>query len=632
VYGYLVDPRRFGCGGHVWNYRCCYSHDFFYSYFRKRGKKINRSLHSGWLRIALTAVGRDGNSELMKQSKYFLKTSKTFSEEDNKIISSKLLKQAGFIQESVAGRYYFLPAGQKVQQKVMAVIKEEMDAAGAQEIVAPILHPLELWKETNRTSTTGFELMKVKDRRESEFALGGTAEEMFVDLVRKYQLSYKDLPFQLYQFSPKFRDELRARGGLLRVREFIMKDGYSFHRNEEDFKKTYEDMKAVYSRIFNRLGLKTEIVESDNGYIGGEYCHEFIVESEIGESKYFATEDGSYAAHEDVARFKKYQEKGQEEIKDAQEVEGVGIIGVTELAKFLKIPVEKTTKTILFENDKGEVVAAAVNGIYDVNTVKLEHAAGLGSLKLASPETVKKVTGAEVGYAGILNLPKQVKVIMDESLQGRINFECGANVTNFHSINVNFGRDLPEPEKFYDITLAKAGYLSPDGKSPLVEKKGIEVGNIFQLGYHYTHLMKGANFRDEDGKEKPFYMGCYGIGVGRTMAALVEKFHDDKGIIWPQAAAPFTIHLMSMRGAEAKADEIYKSLLDEGFEVLYDDRDVSAGAKFADSDLIGIPYRVLVSAKTLDKQSVEFKKRNETEAKLVNISDLASYIGAQNQK
>ncbi len=450
----------------------------------------------------------------MRQSKYFLKTSKTFSEEDVKIISSKLLKQAGYIAESVAGRYYFLPAGQRVQQKIMKVIKEEMDAAGAQEMVAPILHPLELWKETNRTSTAGFELMKVKDRRDSEFALGGTAEEMFVDLARKYQLSYKDLPFQLYQFSPKFRDELRARGGLLRVREFIMKDGYSFHRDEQDFRLTYEQMKKVYSVIFSRLGLKTDIVESDNGYIGGEYCHEFVVESEIGETRYFAAEDGSYAAHEDVAKFKKYRDEQDEAGQERRDVEGAGIIGVEQLAKFLKIPVEKTTKTILFETDKGQVVAAAVNGMYDINETKLKHVLGCNDLKLVSPETIKKLTGAEVGYAGILNLPESVRVVMDESVGARKNFECGANKTNYHSININFGRDLPLPEKFYDIAMAKAGYLSVDGRNQLVEKRGIEVGNIFQLGYHYTKLMKGANFRDEDGLEKPYYMGCYGIGVG----------------------------------------------------------------------------------------------------------------------
>ncbi len=561
----------------------------------------------------------------MKQSKYFLKTSKTVSEED-KIASARLLKQAGFIRESAAGRHYFLPIGQRVQQNIIKIVKEEMDAVGAQEMAVPILHPLELWKETNRTSTTGFELMKVKDRRGSEFALGGTAEEMFVDLVRKHQLSYKDLPFQLYQFSPKFRDELRARGGLLRVREFIMKDGYSFHPGEEDFKVYYEQMKRVYTKIFERMGLKTVAAESDNGYIGGEYCHEFIVESEIGESKYFTTEDGSYAAHEDVAKFTKHLETGNEEMKPAEEVEGAGIIGVEELAKFLNIPVEKTTKTILFETETGEIVAAAVNGIYDVNEVKLKHVVGCAELKLAGAETIKRVTGAEVGYAGILNLPKHVKVIMDDSLKGRKNFECGANLTNFHSINVNFGRDLPEPEKFYDIALAKEGYLSLDGKQKLIEKKGIEVGNVFQLGYHYVKLMQGANFRAEDGTQKPYYMGCYGIGIGRTMAAIVEKFHDDKGIIWPESAAPFLVHLISLKGAEKQTDEIYQDLLKYQIEVLYDDRDLSAGAKFADADLVGIPYRAVVSPKTIEQESVEVKERGEEKIQMIKIKSLVEFL------
>jgi prolyl-tRNA synthetase len=562
----------------------------------------------------------------MKQSKYFLKTSKTFSEEDNKIISSKLLKQAGYIQESVAGRYYFLPIGQKVQEKIIAIVKDEMDKTGGQEMAAPILHPLELWKETNRTSTTGFELMKVKDRRESEFALGGTAEEMFVDLVRKYQLSYKDLPFQLYQFSSKFRDEMRARGGLLRVREFIMKDGYSFHKDEADFKNYYEEMKKVYSRIFQRMGLSTTIVESDNGYIGGEYCHEFIVESGIGESKYLTTKDGSYAAHEDVARFAKLAPNLEEETKQMQDVEGVGIIGVEELAKFLGVPPEKTTKTILFETETGQIVAAAINGIYDINESKLKHVLNCTELALAKPEVVKKVTGAEVGYAGILNLPKEVIVVMDDSLKGRKNFECGANRTNYHSINVNFGRDVPEPESFYDIALAKGGYLAPGKGGPLEEKKGIEVGNIFQLGYHYTKLMAGAVFRDEDGSEKPYYMGCYGIGIGRTMATLVEQFHDDRGIIWPLSVAPFKVHLISLKGAEESAEKIYQDLLNSGVEVLYDERDASAGVKFADSDLIGIPNRVVVSPKTLLQGSVEVKKRAQKDFQLVEIFKLSSLI------
>lgn len=570
----------------------------------------------------------------MKQSKYFLKTLKTVSEED-KLASARLLKQAGYIAESVAGRYYFLPIGNKVQQKIISIIKKEMDGVGAQEMVAPILHPLELWKETNRTSTTGFELMKVRDRRDSEFALGGTAEEMFVDLVRKYQLSYRDLPFQLYQFSPKFRDELRARGGLLRVREFIMKDGYSFHTSEEDFKKTYKEMSDVYTRIFKAFSLNTHIVESDNGYIGGEYCHEFVVESAAGETKFFSTPDGSYAAHEDVAKFQKYKEDSKEEMKQRQDVEGVGIIGVEDLAKFLKIPVEKTTKTILFETEDGRVVAAAVNGIYDVNEVKLRNVSGLHDLKLASPETVKRVTGAEVGYAGILDLPKDVLVFMDDSLKGRTNFECGANKTNFHSININFGRDLKEPERFYDIAMVKEGCLSLDGQV-LSEKRGIEVGNIFQLGYHYSKLMKGANFKDEDGKDKPYYMGCYGIGVGRTMATIVEKFNDTKGIIWPKAVAPFAVHLLSLGEDEKvlkEAEEVYQALLKENIEVLFDDRSgLSPGEKFADADLIGMPLRAVVSVRSMKDLSagagggIEIKARTEEKGRIVSLAELIKIL------
>lgn len=545
------------------------------------------------------------------QSKYFCKTTRE-TPKDVDSDSHAFLLRGGYIRESVAGRYYFLPLGYKVQQKIMDIVREEMNNAGAQEMLAPILHPLELWKETNRTNTTGFELMKVKDRRGGEFALGGTAEEMFVDLVRQFKLSYKDLPFQLYQFSPKFRDELRARGGLLRVREFIMKDGYSFHRNEEDFRETYEKMKLSYTRMYERLGLKTAIVESDNGYIGGEYCHEFIVESEIGESKYFTTENGDYSAHEDVAKFKKFQEENTNEPeKTREDVEGVGIIGVEELAKFLNIPAEKTTKTILFENEKGEVIAAAINGIYDINETKLKNVLGCAQLKLASPEIVEKITGAKVGYAGILNLPDDVKIVMDESLKGRKNFECGANKTNFHSINVNFGRDLPEPEKYYDIALAKAGYLAIDGKQQLIEKKGIEVGNIFQLGYHYSKLMKGAVYIDADGKEKPFYMGCYGFGVGRTMATIAEKFHDEKGLMWPKVVAPYDVHVVSIKDNEYAA-KVAELLSGEGLEVLFDERDgASVGEKFADSELIGIPVQVIISERGAKENIVEIRQRRD---------------------
>lgn len=555
----------------------------------------------------------------MKYSKIFGKTIRDVPK-DVVVTSHKLLYKAGFIREATAGRYYLLPLGLRVQQKIQKIIKEEMDNAGAQELLTPVLHSKELWKETNRTESVGFELMTIKDRNEFEYVLGGTAEEMIVDLVRKFQISYKDLPFNVYQFSLKFRDELRARGGLLRLREFLMKDAYSFHANEGDFKKEYQNMMDTYTKIFQRLGLKTEIVESDNGYIGGEYCHEFVVESEVGESRYFTDGEG-YSAHEDVAKFVLDDVGSDEKILPMEEVEGKGIIGVEELAEFLKIPVQKTTKTILFETDNGDIIAAAVRGDFDINEEKLAKIIGCKQLKLASSGTVEKVTGAEVGYAGVLNLPKSVKIYLDESCANRRNFEMGSNKTNYHAINVNFGRDLPDPEKFYDFKIAKDGYVGPNGKK-LVAKKGIEVGNIFQLGLRYSSKMKRANFRDKDGKEKPFYMGCYGIGLARTLATIIEIYHDYKGIIWPEAVAPFQVHLIEL---DADADKIYEQLVERGIEVLFDDRiDISAGEKFADADLIGIPIRVVVSKKTKDK--IEIKKRSGKEVELVSIDELIKMV------
>lgn len=552
----------------------------------------------------------------MKYSKLFGKTIK-HTPKDATLASHKLLYQAGYIRESTAGRYYFLPLGLRVHEKIKHIIKEEMDKAGAQEMVTPVLHPKELWKETNRTTSVGFELMTIKDRNDFEFVLGGTAEEMLVDVVRKFQLSYKDLPINLYQFSTKFRDEMRARGGLLRLREFVMKDAYSFDTTEEEFKKEYQKMWQTYTAIFKKLGLRTVVVESDNGYIGGEYCHEFVVEDKAGESKFFVTEDGSYGAHEEVAKFVRQTKESKEEEKPLEEVEGKGIIGVEELAKFLKIPVDATTKTILFEDEKGDVIAAAVQGGLDINETKLKHAAKVYSLKLASAETVKRVTGAEVGYAGLLHLPKEVRVFMDLSLKGRKNFEMGANRTNYHSINVNFGRDLQMPAEFYDIALAKEGYIAENGQ-PLVEKRGIEVGNIFQLGLHYSTRMKDATFTDAAGKQQPYYMGCYGIGLARTLATIVEQFHDEKGIVWPKNIAPFVVHLISLQKGE-KTEKIYNALQEKGIEVLYDDREVSAGQKFADCDLIGLPVRLVVSEKTGDM--VEWKERVEEHNELITLEE-----------
>lgn len=564
----------------------------------------------------------------MLYSKLFGKTTREAPSEATQI-SHKLLYQAGFIRESTAGRYFFLPLGQKVQQKIMKIIKEEMDAAGGQEMISPVLHPLALWQETNRDKSTGYELMTVKDRREFEFALGGTAEEMFVDVVRKFQISYKDLPFNIYQFSTKFRDELRARGGLLRVREFIMKDAYSFDADEKSFKKEYKNMWNTYTKIFARMGLKTFVVESDNGYIGGDYCHEFVVESEKGESRYLMSEDKSYLAHEDIAKFKR------EDINSKDKEEPFKIIEQPKWVKTMddnikhyKLPKSRFIKNVVFKNRvTKEIVIAVIRGDLDVNKIKLEHILNaVGCLDDATVEDLASI-GTKPGYVHSWG-HKGARYIGDISLTTVKNIIGGQKEDLTDSINVNYGRDF-KCEKLADISLAKENYLTEDGKQKLLLRKGIEVGNIFQLGYYYSKKMKNATFIDRDGKEKPYYMGCYGIGIGRTMAAIVEIFHDDKGIVWPEPIAPYQVHLIGLdlkdETISSKVHQVYKILKEKNIEILFDDRlEVTAGEKFADVDLIGIPIRLVVSKRTGEK--VEYKKRSEKESILLSIDEVINKL------
>ncbi len=564
----------------------------------------------------------------MRYSKLFGKTVKD-APKDAALISHKLLYKAGFIRESTAGRYYLLPLGLCINQKIKKAIKKEMDNTGAQEMMSPVLHPIALWEETNRTASVGFELMKVKDRNETEFVLGGTAEEMLVDLVRKFQISYKNLPFNLYQFSTKFRDELRARGGLLRTREFTMKDAYSFHATEENFKREYELMKKVYTIIFENLGLKTIIVESDNGYIGGEYCHEFIVESNAGESKFLTTGDGNYAAHEDVANFFKEEKNIGDELLALEEVEAKRGTTMEDGVNLHKKPLWQQIKDVLFVDEKGRFILALIRGDYDVNEVKLMHLVKAYQLRHATNEEIREKIHSEPGFISpvgireIIGKEVDLVIIGDDSLREIKNAYGGANKKHRDLLNMNIDRDY-KPDIEGDIALAKEGYLSLD-KKPLIGKKGIEVGNIFQLGFHYSSKMKDANFIDENGKEKPYYMGCYGIGIERTMAAIVEVHHDDRGIVWPKEIAPYDVHLIAIHNLESGvgnfADEIYQKLENAGIEVLYDDRgNVSAGEKFADCDLIGIPIRLVVSERSGDK--IELKKRDEEKTELLSIDEI----------
>src|SRR3989338_837380 len=550
----------------------------------------------------------------MRYSKLFGKTVRN-SPSDYKAASHKLLYQGSFVRESTAGRYYFLPLGMKVQDKIMRVIEEEMDQAGAQKMISPVLHPLELWQETHRTEAAGFELMRVTDRGGAKFALGGTAEEMFVDLVRQFKFSYKDLPFNLYQFSTKFRDELRPRGGLLRVREFVMKDAYSFHTDEADFKKEYDNMAKTYTTIFDRLGLKTVMVAADNGYIGGEYCHEFVVESEIGESKFFAA--GSYVAHEEIAEFKRDNKNLKDKKLSMKEVEAKRGPTMEDGVKLHKLPLWQQIKDLMMVDEKGNFILGVIRGNLDINELKLAHLAKVNSLRHATaPEIIK--LGSYPGFISPIGLSEKVKVIGDVSLKTMVNAYTGANKKYRDLLNVNYGRDFAV-EVEGDIAMAKEGFEAPNGKK-LTAKKGIEVGNIFQLGYHYTNLMKGALFVDSSGKESKFYMGCYGIGLGRTMAAIVEKYHDGKGIIWPEVVAPYQAHLVSL--GEVKAEKTYQALKKAGIDVLWDDRDVSAGVKFADADLIGIPVRLVVSQKTGDK--LEWKGRSTDKTELLTLDQTIS--------
>ncbi len=553
----------------------------------------------------------------MRYSKLFGKTSFGDIQKGSGFISHQLLIKAGYVRESTAGRYYFLPLGWRVHEKIRATIKDEMDKAGAQEMITPVLHPLQLWQETNRTNTAGFELMTIKDRRGAEFALGGTAEEMMVDVVRGFQLSYRDLPFNIYQFSTKFRDEMRARGGLLRVREFVMKDAYSFDADEENFKHEYDKMAQAYYSLFRRMGLDSVMVEADNGYIGGEYCHEFIVESEVGESRFLATPDGSLHAHEDVAQFQRSLPNPDEPIKDFQIIDQPAWVKTMEdNEKHYGQPRWRYLKNVVYRHvGTGEMIIAGLRGDLDVNKTKLEHALdAVGQLEEATDDDLLRL-GTQRGYVHSWGHP--ARYIGDLSLTTVRNFIGGQKEDTTDSINVNYGRDFT-CSMLADIAMAQEGYIAPDGQ-PLIEKRGIEVGNIFQLGYHYSTKMADAVFVDQDGKEKPYYMGCYGIGLGRTMAAIVEIYHDDKGIIWPDAVAPYQVHFVSLAGVEAQAAEVYAQLNAAGIEVLWDDRDVSAGVKFGDADLLGIPVRLVISKRTQDK--LEWKRRDSNASELVDLQE-----------
>ncbi|MGB7063217.1 MAG: proline--tRNA ligase [Candidatus Zixiibacteriota bacterium] len=533
------------------------------------------------------------------------------------IVSHRLLVRAGYIRKLAAGVYNYLPLMQRVLLKVTQIVREEMNASGAQEILMPVLHPAELWQQSGRWDTVGRELMRARDRHDRDLILGGTHEEVVTSLIRGEVKSYRQLPLNLYQIQNKFRDEIRPRFGLMRGREFIMKDAYSFDKDEESFKIAYQKMLDAYFKIFKRCGLDTKIVESDTGAMGGKAAHEFmvIVDTEGGENIIFYCDQCDYAANMDKARSLEVDAHLEEESeKTLEKVVTPDAKTVEEVTGFLNVPARKLAKTLLYKADD-KVVAAMIRGDRQINEIKLKNFLGCINLEMADAQTVEKITGATVGFAGPLNL-KGVTIIADEEIPSLRNFVTGANQNDYHFKNVNIGRDF-KIDQVTEIRCAQEGEICPRcKKGKLSTSRGIEVGNTFMLGTKYSQAL-GANFLDVDGKEKPFIMGSYGIGVTRTAQAAVEKFHDEKGIIWPASIAPYSVEILPLNVADEMqtkvAFEIYEKIKEQGIEALIDDRDERAGVKFNDADLIGLPVRINVGAKSLKENKVEIGIRRTRE-------------------
>lgn len=543
----------------------------------------------------------------MRWSKALIPTHKE-DPSDAETTSHKLMLRAGLMRKLTSGIYNYLPLGWRVIRKVEAIVREEMDRAGAQEIHMPVVSPAELWKETGRWDVYGGELWRVRDRHGREFALGPTHEEVVTDIVRNEVRSYRELPFNLYQIQTKFRDETRPRFGVVRAREFMMKDAYSFHRDEESLDETYRDMCDAYTRIFDRCSLTYRPVEAATGAIGGSHSHEFMVLSDTGESEVIVCECG-YAATDERAEGSVTRAGSDEEPASMETVDTPGMRTIEEVSEFLGIEPWRLVKTIIYQVD-GHAVAALVRGDREVNEAKLAMALGVDVVEPASPEVIERVTGAPVGFAGPVGL-EGVRVVADNTVKSLRNIVVGGNKRDVHIRNVNPGRDF-EPDSFHDIVLVRRGDGCPKCGRVLSSFRGIEVSQAFKLGTKYSVSMK-ATFLDEDGTAKPFIMGCYGLGVTRTVAAIVEQHNDENGIAWPKAVAPFTVEILAVnvKSDEVReaAERLYGELTSMGMEVLYDDRNESPGVKFKDADLVGMPLRITIGERGLKKGIVEAKVR-----------------------
>lgn len=548
---------------------------------------------------------------------------------DAEVISHQLMLRAGLIRRLASGLYTWLPMGLKVLRKTEAIIREEMARAGAQELLMPSVQPAELWQESERWEKYGPELLRITDRHNREFCYGPTHEEVITDLVRQEIRSYKQLPITFYQIQTKFRDEIRPRFGLMRAREFLMKDAYSFHLDQESLQQTYDDMFAAYSRIFERIGLNFRPVQADTGSIGGNASHEFHVLASSGEDAIAFSDSSQYAANVELAEALAPADDRPAATLTMESVETPNQHTIEQISTFLKVPAEQCLKTLLVEgSEEGTVVALVIRGDHDLNEIKAEKLPAVASpVTFVTAEQVSETCGANIGSIGPVGLT--ITVIVDRAAANVADFVCGANENERHLTGVNWGRDLPEPD-IADLRNVVAGDPSPDGQGTLDIARGIEVGHIFQLGDNYSSKLN-ANVLAETGKSQILTMGCYGIGVSRVVAAAIEQNHDERGIVWPLAIAPFQVVLVpinahkSARLREA-AEALYIQLTEAGFDILFDDRGLRPGVAFADMDLIGIPHRLILGERGLDSGMIEYKCRADGNGDEFPIADVVAEL------
>jgi len=574
----------------------------------------------------------------MKASQFFISTLRD-APADAEVVSHKLMMRAGMIKKLGAGIYTLMPMGLRVVQKVEAIVREEMNRAGAVELTMPVIQPGELWQETGRFDKMGPELLRIRDRHGNDFVVQPTSEEVVTDIARQEIRSYKQLPKNFYQIQTKFRDERRPRFGLMRGREFIMKDAYSFDRDQASAKASYQVMAQAYRRIFDRFGLRYRAVAADSGAIGGDLSEEFQVIAATGEDAIVYCPGSDYAANMEKAEALAPRGPRLAPTQTMAVTPTPGKSTCAEVAELLGLPLSQTVKSLVLAtdtlNDQGEVIQTQVwllllRGDHDMNEVKVSKLDGLSAFRFASVAEIVDHFGCEPGYLGPLNLKKPVKLVVDREVAVMADWVCGANQVDAHLTGVNWGRDLPEPERVADLRNVVAGDASPDGQGELLIERGIEVGHVFYLGTKYSAAMN-ATFLDTDGKPKLMEMGCYGIGITRLPAAAIEQNHDERGIIWPDAIAPFTVVICPInadRSPEVKAcaEQLHSHLHTAGVDVLLDDRGERPGAMFADWELIGVPHRITIGERTLKAGQVEYQHRRDTAATAVALDTIVPQL------